>query len=123
MYYELVKEYTENIFTLDGIFKSGMVFQRYRKNLIWGHVNSSDFIRATLGGKSLETRLNGDLFEVRLPSHWFHLGNDGSLCCGSRSSPASLPQYASIAGISPQLSPGQIPLLFSLVSRHRASTA
>jgi sialate O-acetylesterase len=69
IYNELVKECTKSIITLDGIFKSGMVFQRYRKNLIWGHVNDSDFIRATLDGKSLETRLNGGLFEVVVPPH------------------------------------------------------
>lgn len=34
-----------------------------------GECYGSDFIRATLDGKSLETRLNGDLFEVVVPPH------------------------------------------------------
>jgi sialate O-acetylesterase len=69
VYIEFVKECTENLITLDGIFTRGMVFQRQRKNLIWGHVNDADFIHATLDGKSLEARLNGDLFEIVIPPH------------------------------------------------------
>lgn len=68
-YNDFVKEATKNNITLDGIFKSGMVFQRQRKNLIWGYVNGAEQVHAALDGNSLESRLNGNLFEIILPPH------------------------------------------------------
>ena len=68
-------------FSLDGIFNEHMVLQRDMELVFFGNTNGDSNIRLEFEGNTYEAVINGDRFEIKMPSH--EAGTDYEMCFSS----------------------------------------